>query len=102
GYAAFIIAVFIGFVEGLSRRSPGLFGIMMVVGVVIIFTIIYFLLLSPFLLLARGLYRCRPWAYIIQSIWTAIELAVYVIATLVLMRMPGGVDTLLNDPAIRQ
>jgi tetratricopeptide (TPR) repeat protein len=102
GYAVFIIAVFIGFAEGFTRRSPGLVGIMMLVGVILIFTLIYFLLWSPFLLLARGLYRCRPWAYIIQSIWTAIELAFCVVATLVIMRMPGGIDGLLSDPAIRQ
>ena len=102
GFAAFIFSVFVGFVEGLSRRSPGLLGIIIVIVMVIVFTIVYLLLWSPFLLLARGLYRCRRWAYIIQSVWTAIELAVCVIAALFITRMPGGVGALLSDPAIRQ
>jgi hypothetical protein len=102
GFVVFIFSVFVGFAEGLRRGSPGLLGIVIVIVVVIVFSFVYLLLWSPFLLLARGLYRCRPWAYIIQCVWTAIELATCVIAVLILTRMPGGVGAMLSNPATRQ
>jgi tetratricopeptide (TPR) repeat protein len=102
GFVTFIFTVFVGFAEGLSRGSPGLLGIVLVIVMVIVFGIVYLLLWSPFLLLARGLHRCRRWAYIIQCVWTAIELAACAIAMLILTRMPGGAAGLLSDPSVRQ
>ena len=102
GFVVFIFSVFVGFAEGLRRGSPGLLGIVIVIVMVIVFTFLYLLLWSPFLLLARGLHRCRRWAYIIQCVWTAIELATCLIATLVITRMPGGVAGLLSSPSVRQ